>query len=219
MISAAGGDDLDIQGGPDGDMCDGGAGRDRCDGGSPGGPGNSPEDTDICEAEVKLSCRDGGFPDRWQVKMTGHEVSEGDSSGDTYDWSITMTVVRHGDPATTAMWRYELATGRYTGSGHYGDCSFTESGTLDRNWSADFLLASHMNQYAIDVVGNVDGTRAITCPDRSSTVATTFEAWGATGWGPEGWPWDRTQSEIVGDWLDEDPGFRRHIQWVISPLA
>lgn len=217
LISAGAGDDVQLNGGFGRDVCDGGPGRDHCHGGAPGGPGNSADDPDRCTAEVMESCRGEEFPQRWQVRMTGRETTD----QETRDWTVSMVLVRHGDPATTRMWRQETVTGSFSIRGADERCTWTHNGELGSNdFSGDLVLVASESLYWLDVVAGGYGDKLKSCEGGApSSTSTYFQAWAATEGGPEAVPWDRSRREIVGSW-EEDNGYEAvDVDWVITPLA
>jgi hypothetical protein len=214
-ISAGGGDDVQLNGGFGIDTCDGGPGRDNCHGGAPGGPANSPTDPDICTAEVKQSCQGSEFPDRWLAKVTGRETDE----YETRTWTMQMVLVRHGDPATTTIWKQESVTGSFSVSGSDDDCTWIHSGPLDSDFTGDLGLVPAEDLYWLDVVAGGRGERSVACANGGGgTELAYFQAWGATDGGPEAIAWDRTRREITGTWEKDGTYEDIDVDWVITPL-
>lgn len=213
-ISAGGGDDVDVNAGFGNDVCDGGPGQDRCHGGAPGGPANSPTDPDLCTAEVTESCRGEELPARWLATVTGRETTD----QETRTWELKMVLVRHGDPTTTTIWKQESVTGSFAITGANEKCSWTHHGELGSNdFSGDLGLVPGADLYWLDVVAGGYGDRLLSCGGAQSSTSTYFQAWGATGGGPDAISWDRTRREITGTW--EDDGYpARDIDWVVTPL-
>ncbi|KRB76213.1 hypothetical protein ASE01_14455 [Nocardioides sp. Root190] len=215
-ISAGGGDDVDLNAGFGVDTCDGGPGNDRCHGGAPGGPANSPTDPDICTAEVTESCKGDEFPQRWLAKVTGRETTD----IETRTWELSMVLVRHGDPSTTTTWKQESVSGSFSVRGQDHRCVWSHDGGLgSRDFSGDLGLVPGEDLYWLDVVAGGYGERLLSCEGGApSSTRTSYEAWGATGGGPDAIAWDRTRREITGTWEDPDGYPARDIDWVITPL-
>jgi hypothetical protein len=131
-----------------------------------------------------------------------------------------MVLVRHGDPATTTMWKYEegSGTGSFSVEGSYDDCTYAHTGSLDRGFTADLGLVPSSDLYWLDIVADGEGTRTLSCPEGGGTGTASFQAWGATEGGPEAIAWDRTQSAITGTWVEDDDYRDVDIDWVVTPL-
>ncbi|CAM3439649.1 calcium-binding protein [Nocardioides dubius] len=216
-ISAAGGDDVALNGGFGTDTCHGGPGRDRCHGGAPGGAANSPDDPDQCTAEVMVSCKGEEFPQRWLATVSGTEVTD----QETRNWTLSMVLVRHGDPATTAMWRQESVTGSFAITGADENCTWSHNGELGSNdFTGDFALVTAQDLYWLDVVAGGYGDKVKSCRGGGpSTTSTYFQAWAATEGGPDAIAWDRSKREVTGGW-EHDNGYEAvDFEWVITPLA
>jgi Ca2+-binding RTX toxin-like protein len=215
VISAAGGDDVELNGGFGTDTCDGGPGTDNCNGGAPGGPANSPTDPDLCTAEVMESCQGDEFPERWLATVTGVETTD----VETRNWELKMVLVRHGDPATTHLWKQESVTGSFAISGQDDRCTWTHNGELGSNdFTGDLGLVPSQDLYWLDVVAGGYGDRKIACDGGApGSTSTYFQAWGATDGGPDAIAWDRTRREITGTW-DKDGYPDRHVEWVVTPM-
>lgn len=216
-ISAGGGDDVNVNGGFGRDVCDGGPGRDRCDGGAPGGPANSPDDPDLCTAEVKVSCQGDEFPQRWHAEVTGRETTD----QETRTWTVSMVLVRHGDPATTTMWKQESVSGSFAITGRDERCTWTHNGPLGTNdFSGDLGLVPGESLYWLDVVAGGYGDLLKSCEGGApSSTSTYYQAWGATDGGPEAIAWDRSRREITGTWEKDGSYEDIDVDWVITPLA
>ena len=217
VISAGGGDDVDLKGGFGNDTCDGGPGTDNCNGGAPGGPANSPTDPDLCTAEVTESCQGDEFPERWLATVTGRETTD----TETRTWELKMVLVRHGDPATTTIWKQESVTGSFAISGHDERCSWTHAGELGSNdFSGDLGLVPAQDLYWLDVVAGGYGERTVACEGGGgSSGQAYFQAWGATGGGPDAIAWDRTRREITGTWEEDGSYEDIDVDWVITPIG
>ena len=216
-LSGAGGDDVELNGGFGVDTCDGGPGRDNCNGGAPGGPGNSPTDPDICTSEVKQSCQGDEFPQRWLAKVNGVETTD----HETRTWSLQMVMVRAGDPATSSFWREESVTGTFSITGSDEHCTWSHSGTLDRDFTGDFGFATAESSYALDVVAGGVGTYTRACDNGGGYTdpEAYFQAWAASEGGANvGTPWDRSQREVVGSWHKDGSYDDLDFSWVITPL-
>lgn len=215
-VSGGGGDDVQLNGGFGVDTCDGGPGRDNCTGGAPGGPANSPTDPDLCTAEVEQSCQGSEFPDRWLATVTGLEKTD----EETRNWELTMVLVRHGDPATTTIWKQESVTGSFAITGANDDCTWTHNGELGSNdFTGDLGLVPAQSLYWLDVVAGGYGDLTKSCQGGGiSTESTYFQAWGATDGGPEAITWDRTRREITGTWVKDGSYEDIDVDWVITPL-
>ncbi len=216
-ISAGGGDDVQLNGGFGNDVCDGGPGRDRCHGGSPGGPANSPTDPDICTAEVTVSCRGDELPERWLATVTGRETT----GVETRTWELAMVLVRHGDPRTTTIWKQESVSGSFSIRGQDDRCVWSHDGELgSRDFTGDLGLVPGESLYWLDVVAGGSGEKVRSCTGGGGGRSTeSFQAWGATGGGPDAIAWDRSRREITGTWEDPDGYPARDIDWVITPLS
>lgn len=215
VLSGAGGDDVDLDGGFGTDTCDGGPGRDQCHGGAPGGPANSPTDPDRCTAEAMKSCQGEELPERWLATVTGRETTD----HETRTWELKMVLVRHGDPATTTMWKHESVTGSFSIRGQDERCVWSHDGELgSRDFTGDLGLVPSQSLYWLDVVAGGYGDRLLSCEGGApSSTRTAYQAWGATEGGPEAIAWDRSKREITGTW--EHDGYpARDIDWVVTPL-
>lgn len=217
VISAGGGDDVDLKGGFGTDTCDGGPGTDNCNGGAPGGPANSPTDPDLCTAEVTQSCRGDEFPERWLATVTGRETT----ATETRTWELTMVLVRHGDPATTTIWKHESVTGSFAIKGQDEHCSWTHNGELGSNdFTGDLGLVPSQDLYWLDVVAGGYGERTVACEGGGgSSGQAYFQAWGATGGGPDAIAWDRTRREITGSWHEDGTYEDVDVDWVVTPVV
>ncbi|KRC56986.1 MULTISPECIES: calcium-binding protein [unclassified Nocardioides] len=131
LLGGAGNDRLD---GDDGiDECHGGPGTDTCHGGAPGGPENSPDDPDVCAAdvEVKISCHSEALPPRWTLTLEGtSNYSNGTNYTSEVSWVVSVDVEQYvrQDGVTWFFTAPTGVTGSWTGFGQNGECTIAGSG-------------------------------------------------------------------------------------------
>ncbi|HVK28839.1 MAG TPA: calcium-binding protein [Nocardioides sp.] len=207
LILLGDGNDEDVHGGPgrdeidggggqdvldaddDADTCRGGSGTDTCHGGSPGGPENLPGDDDVCDAEVKISCRDVALPARWRVHLEGTSVhTVGDSYETTTVWSLTGDVIRSfaQDGKTWYLLTTGL-TGTWTATGHNQYCTINGSGPIgDGDLSFVLALDEPGEAYRFEWGGLADTIGTATCPwgEDAHQIHTDTTDGVVAGWNP-----------------------------------
>ncbi|WP_205473240.1 calcium-binding protein [Nocardioides sp. SYSU D00038] len=210
------GDDL-IEAGDGADTCTGGAGHDLCDGGRPGGPENTPDDPDVCDATVeeRQSCR-SGLPDAYVGTLHGYEINA--QASDEGTWSMRVRFER--DVTIGEDTYYDLAAGSVDWSltGDNGDCTWSQKATvvpLDPG-SGYLVLDDADHTYEVNM-GYADPLPDSVwhCDGRTSEHA---EPW-RPGNTVLGNPWDPARPTLAADLVVPDSdGSPDTIAWDLTPV-
>ncbi|MBM7519695.1 calcium-binding protein [Nocardioides nitrophenolicus] len=159
LLGGGGDDRLD---GDDGvDECQGGPGTDTCHGGAPGGPENSPDDPDVCAAdvEVKISCHSEALPSRWTLALEGtSNYSNGTNYTSEVSWVVSVDVEQYlrQDGVSWFFTAPTGVTGSWTGTAQNGECRIAGSGEFaDGDLGVTLALDEVSHKYTFEWGGVV----------------------------------------------------------------
>ncbi|WP_436702048.1 calcium-binding protein [Nocardioides sp. BYT-33-1] len=216
-LSGGGGDDVELNGGFGVDVCDGGPGRDQCNGGAPGGPENSPDDPDVCTAEVMRSCRGEGLPERWAGAISGvTRLEPAPGIVELATWTLDVTVVKDQDFNGEIFYRLEEAEGTYTAT-RAATCSFDSSGSFDEAelW-ADLRVRKEGNGFYFELGGPELLEVTLVCPESQRVHLASLLTGGRV---LEGVRNPETGRIVGGSRLDLADNFYREWQFDLAPVA
>ncbi len=173
MLGGPGDDALKGEAGSD--TCDGEAGNDVCHGGSPGTDANTPDDPDVCSAEVIISCRKAAAPQHWLVHVIGTtwwRPAPGAHEERT-DWDVTSQLDLTFDNKGNRHYVENGATGQWEVTGFNNDCSISGSDTY-QDGDFDYSLDTHGEQtYDFDINGLYAAYATWSCPGSEDVERTT----------------------------------------------